>query len=565
VSDVEVIAQRVVELPDGHSRVECPACGPDRKKQGEKTLSVDIQGGFAVWLCHHCDSAGRTSVDVEVMPEPVSIPQAEQPDTSGLSDQQVEWLKSRSISAETADQCGVVAGDVYVSRRSSKVNCIGFPYRNADGTEAVKWRDSQKNFTQTGAAQSLWRIDEFTGGDLVICEGEMDVLAFQEAGIFATSVPNGAPSTEVKNISSKKFSYLWDAKSKLEDAERIILCTDRDEPGKALANEIARRVGKARCWKVPIPEDCKDMNDVLIDHGKDGVVKAVESATPWPIGGLRDPGEYRDDALTLFRGGFEPGAGCGIESVDNIFRVLPQTLTVITGVPGSGKSTFLTWMSVQLARDKDWRCAVLSAETSSQVHLIQMASVLKKKPYRGDDRMSEDELNDAIDWLGERFVFLDEADTEITSVLDRTHAAVLRNGIRLLIVDPYNFLTGSLDDVTGINKMLVALKAFAVEHGIAIWLVAHPVKMYRRDDGKTPVPTGYDVAGSSAFFNVADAGITVSRKENGQSLVTCWKARFPWVGQTGSASIEFDLNTLQFSESAFDLDFPFDVEDLEFD
>ena len=64
---------------------------------------------------------------------------------------------------------------------------------------------------------------------------------------------------------------------------------------------------------------------------------------------------------------------------------------------------------------------------------------------------------------------------------------------------------------------------------------------------------------------MADAGITLSRKENGQSLVTCWKARFPWVGQTGSASVEFDLNTLQFSECAFELDFPFDVEDLEFD
>ena len=100
MGDVEVIAEKVVNLPDGHSRVECPACGPDRRKQGEKTLSVDIQGGYAVWICHHCDSAGRTSVDV--MPEAPVFKKVEQPKMSELSVEQVEWLKSRGINQETA-------------------------------------------------------------------------------------------------------------------------------------------------------------------------------------------------------------------------------------------------------------------------------------------------------------------------------------------------------------------------------------------------------------------------------------------------------------------------------
>jgi twinkle protein len=538
----------VDDLPYGHSRIPCPECGPDRKKKNEKTLSVDIKDGYAVWFCHHCDTSGRRALGEEI-PGAVEVePSAAPAKISELSDAQLEWMMGRGIGVEVINKYGLVSGSIFIGRRGGEVQCVGFPYLNADGSEAVKWRDGAKNFSQTGSAQSLWKIQEFSGGDLVICEGEMDVLSFAMAEIFSVSVPNGAPAKEVKNISSKKFSYLWDFKDQIESADRIILACDADGPGKALSNEIARRVGKARCWKVAFPEGCKDSNDVLVSHGKDGLVKLLESATPWPIGGLRDPSEYRDDVIELFRSGFQPGAGCGITGVDNIFRVLPQTLTVVTGIPGSGKSTFLTWLSVQLALNHDYRCAVLSAETSSQIHLIQMASILKRKPYRGANRMSENELNEAIDWLGDRFVFIDESDTDISSVLDRTHAAILRNGVRLLIVDPYNFLTGSMDDVAGINKMLVSLKSFAVEHGIAIWLVAHPVKMYPQQDGTTPVPTGYSVAGSSSFFNVCDSGITVSRKDSGQSLITCWKARFPWVGKTGEATVDFNHDNLTFSE-----------------
>jgi hypothetical protein len=72
--------------------------------------------------------------------------------------------------------------------------------------------------------------------------------------------------------------------------------------------------------------------------------------------------------------------------------------------------------------------------------------------------------------------------------------------------------------------------------------------MYRRDDGQVPVPTGYDVSGSSSFYNVADAGITVSR-DGDEARITCWKARFPWIGRTGSTNLSFDMETGTFSHA----------------
>ena len=47
--------------------------------------------------------------------------------------------------------------------------------------------------------------------------------------------------------------------------------------------------------------------------------------------------------------------------------------------------------------------------------------------------------------------------------------------------------------------MLTKLE-FAQAHGIHIWFVAHPNKMTRREDGTTPPPKGYDIAGSASFL-----------------------------------------------------------------
>ena len=574
MKEAEVFREIVVDATHGssQSRVPCPECGPHRKKRGEKTLSVTVDGEFALYKCHHCDASGRVRIEEKWM---ASIDHHQATTTTGkvrdafpLDDLQSEYLKSRGISPETSSRCGVVSGEVWIRSRGEQVSCIGFPYMNADGTTAIKWRDGAKNFSQDGAARALWRIENFTGGDLVICEGEMDALSFEEVGVAATSVPNGAPVGEVKSGASKKFSYLWDAKDLIENADRIILATDRDSPGNALAEEIARRVGKARCWRVPFPDDCKDANDVLVKHGKERLISVMNDATPWPVMGLRDASEYRSEAIALFKGEFASGIRSGIYDLDRIYKVLPQTLTVVTGVPGSGKSTFLTWLSVNLAMKSNWNCAVMSSETSSQIHILQMASIYIGKPFRGPNKMSEEELHRGLDWVEGQFVFLDEADTEIQSVLDRAHAAVLRNGVRLLIVDPYNFLTGGFDDgsVASINKLLVNLKSFAVEHGIAVWLVAHPTKMYRQHDGKVPTPGGYDISGSASFFNVADAGLSLGRVSPGKSLVTCWKVRFPWIGVTGEAMLEFNEPVGSFSSMTFGgQDFGEDFEDIDLD
>ncbi|RRT35356.1 hypothetical protein B296_00057011 [Ensete ventricosum] len=67
-------------------------------------------------------------------------------------------------------------------------------------------------------------------------EGEIDKLSMEEAGYRnCVSVPDGAPA----QVSKK-------SPAAAEEASRIILATDADGPGQALAEELARRLGKER-------------------------------------------------------------------------------------------------------------------------------------------------------------------------------------------------------------------------------------------------------------------------------------------------------------------------------
>lgn len=69
------------------------------------------------------------------------------------------------------------------------------------------------------------------------------------------SVPDGAPRDVREGElpdpkADTKFAYLWNCRAVLDSARRILLATDNDGPGQALAEELARRLGKERCFRV---------------------------------------------------------------------------------------------------------------------------------------------------------------------------------------------------------------------------------------------------------------------------------------------------------------------------
>ena len=82
-------------------------------------------------------------------------------------------------------------------------------------------------------------------------------------------------------------------------------------------------------------------------------------------------------------------------------------------------------------------------------------------------------------------VFLYQADgslSSLDSIITRMKIAVMRHGVRGIIIDPYNYIARDQDtsETDWISEMLTKLRVFAQAHSIHIWFVAHPTKMMRK-------------------------------------------------------------------------------------
>ncbi|KAF3618403.1 Twinkle -like protein, chloroplastic/mitochondrial [Capsicum annuum] len=238
---------------------------------------------------------------------------------------------------------------------------IAFTYRRDGALVSCKYRDMAKKFWQEADTLKIfYGLDDIKGSsDIIIVEGEMDKLAMEEAGFRnCVSVPDGAPPF----ISDKELPPV-------DKASRIILATDGDPPGQALAEELARRLGRERCWRVTWPnktsiDRCKDANEVLMYLGPGALREVIEGAELYPIQGLFNFKDYFTEIDAYYHQtiGYELGVSTGWRSLNQLYNVVPGELTIVTGVPNSGKSEWIDALLCNLNHSVGWKFALCSME-----------------------------------------------------------------------------------------------------------------------------------------------------------------------------------------------------------
>jgi twinkle protein len=301
---------------------------------------------------------------------------------------------------------------------------------------------------------------------------------------------------------------------------------------------------------------CKDANEVLLLHGPEVLRECVERAEPYPIAGLHRVQAFAEETLALYRNGHKRRHSTGWPSLDEFMTIREGELTVITGIPNSGKSEFLDALMINLAEQHGWRFAVCSFENPPAEHIAKLAEKHAGMPFWDGPtvRMSEAELQRAIDWIDEHFLLIradDDAPT-IDWILDAARGAVMRHGVRGLVIDPYNELEhrrpSNQTETEYVSHLLGKVKRFAQAHGVHVWFVAHPAKMQR--EGQTiPPPTLYDISGSANWANKADIGIVVHRDPNkDRTDIYIRKVRFKAVGKIGACSLRYHRATGRYFE-----------------
>ena len=561
ISDFEKFGINVPPHAGGETHTTCPQCSPQRKKKLAKCLSVNVDKG--VWCCHHCGWGGSLEKGPEGSGQRHwNAPKYREPMARtdlAANGQGLAWLESRGISKAVADRNQIAYGTVYMPQVEEHVGAIIFPFLRKGKVVNRKYRDNHKNFRGEVGCERTWFGLDDAADVTIIVEGEMDKLSCEVAGFKnCMSVPDGAPSPKSKDYSAK-FDFLENCREDLQHVKKWVLAVDSDEPGQVLEDELSRRLGRENCFRVRWPKGCKDANDVLLEYGKERLSHLLSSPEPFPIHGTFSFDDIGQKIIALYERGLEKGFSTGWTDLDRFYTVRPGEMTVVTGIPNSGKSNWLDALTVNLAHRHGWSFGVCSPENHPiEDHAARFIEKWSGKPFdKGPtERMDDVQVVDGISWCNDHFRFIALQDEiRIDKVLSVASQLVFRYGIKGLVIDPWNEFEhdyeGGKTETQYISETLTVIRHWARKHAVHVWLVVHPQKLLRDKDGNYPVPTLYDCAGSAHWRNKADNGISIWRDFRADTPIVevhIQKIRFKQIGRQGMAQLEYDRVTGRYSD-----------------
>ena len=272
------------------------------------------------------------------------------------------------------------------------------------------------------------------------------------------------------------------------------------------------------------------------------------------------PASLLNDITKLYHNKLIGGHTTGWECLNNYFTVKAGEFTVLTGMPSHGKSEWLDNLMVNLALYHNYRFAIYSPENHPlELHAKKIIEKLIQKPFYGAHRMSEVDLNEAVDMMDKHFSFVKPTELQFTPIdiindaLPWLDQSTLQP--RALIIDPWNemdhYRPVGLNETEYISRVLTDLRRAARDYKTHLFLVAHPMKMQKDKEGNYPVPRPYDISGSAHWYNKADNCISIWRDvANNPELtqVHIQKVRFNTTGKVGMVELIYNRDKSSYFE-----------------
>jgi twinkle protein len=455
----------------------------------------------------------------------------------GMIEQHRDWLVARGITEETAAKFGLH------THNDGHSQWLRVPFMENGQAINHKWRKTKAkdHRMDTGAPLLLWNHPAVveaarTGEPLIITEGEWDALIVAQSGLpLVTSVPNGAPDILTDDVfTATRYEWFHRHRKVLDHVSKFILATDGDDAGRVLAADLARLLGPERCFFIEYPEGCKDLNEVALGYSEQEVVDTLRRAKPYPVVGYYRASDYPEPPP--FR-----AYDIGIAGLENLWPLVPGTFSIVTGWPGHGKSTAVLAAVAHLI-NQGLPVALGSFETMVKPVLVRRLRATIYGCHEYDDMATRPGPADAV--IEEKLGIIsnlhanDDTELSIEKIIELAIVAVLRDGVRLLVMDPWNEIEHKRrqdeSESEYVGRAIRLLKRFAKDYDCAVWVVAHPRKP-THGDGTPKRPSLLDLAGSANFANKADYGVIFHRDDLGgdQVVATVVKKRMGLPGAMG--------------------------------
>jgi len=429
----------------GDLKLTCPKCSPTRKNKSDRCLSVNTEKGL--YNCHHCNWSGNVNLTKKKeYIKPVKV-------NADVSERLVKWFGKRGITEATVAHWKIGESKEYFPQIDKRRNAVNFNYYRKGELVNVKFRDAEKNFKMVKNAELIfYGLDNIKEMDTIyITEGEMDALSLHEAGIYSVcSVPNGA------SLGNQRLDYLDNCYEYFEKKECIVLCTDNDQAGLQLRNELARRFGQHRCKYIEFGE-FKDANEILVSKGHTELREILNNPKAFPVEGIVNIDDIWDNVLNFNDNGIK-NYDIKIGDSKEYINISMGEWSVVTGIPNAGKSDWIDQVCVNLATNQNFRIGMFTPESYPyEAHIKRIANKLNERDCDNDT------LNNTKDFIKEHFYFvkIDLNNLSLKSILDKFKQLVFTNGINI-----WNLMRANIEyqilmifpsQVTSLTKHIIVL------------------------------------------------------------------------------------------------------------
>ena len=227
--------------------------------------------------------------------------------------------------------------------------------------------------------------------------------------------------------------------------------------------------------------------------------------------------------LDIKYGRVKEGLKIGVPEIDEHIRFKQYNFNIIIGHANVGKTTVIIYLMLLQTIKHNIKWLIFSAENSPQSIARKLIEFKAGKPI---SNMTDDEINDNLNWVNKYFKIIDVNNTyNYKQLLDEAKEIAKDFKYHGFLIDPYNSLNKDRNLLRGINsheydyEVASEFRLFCKKQKVSIWLNTHAVtdalrKVHPKDHdyaGLPLPPSMADVEGGGKWGNRADDVFTIHR------------------------------------------------------
>lgn len=333
---------------------------------------------------------------------------------------------------------------------------------------------------------------------LVVCEGEVDTLSVYQIAVdkvagtkyagmepFVVSLSSGTANAVENIIHNQAF---------IEGFEKVVLAFDADEStpkekskgiirGKECTELVANHLMGENVYVASQPEGCKDANEALLEGGKS--LSQLYSnyffeAEPYRAEKIITPHEVSFEEIIA-----ERPEGVRVDGfpklMDMICGFRRRELSVITSLSGSGKSSVVSSWAYSLAKN-GFKVGMIFLEEEDRDTIQRVLAHRLEVPYNKFRKAplkykTQEEIREAYEWMGDKYVFLDHFGSLRTEeLLNKIKMMMYMYKVDFIILDHLSMvISGNKTDNErkDMDVLMTELAAFVASNDVGILAVSH--------------------------------------------------------------------------------------------